>query len=98
MMLESGEQMRRPEGGKPPCHQCPKTPRDLPRTRENAIEPTERSWDAIRHFQRCSTTGRFPDDEIVERNAGLIGPIEKDSESAKARDAAGLIALMLSKR
>lgn len=39
---------------------------------------------------------RFPLDVIVERNAGLIAPIEEAARVAQARDAAGVIALLLS--
>lgn len=100
LRLDDGSPMRRPtDGGKPggtPCHQCPKVPRDAPeRTREHAIEPTEKSMAALRHYERCAAVGRFPDDEIVERNAGLIAPIYRQAEVANARDAAGIIALLI---
>lgn len=95
-MLESGKQMARPEGCDPPCHQCPKVPYDAPaRTREHAIDPPEASYEAVRFYQRCRAVGRFPEDEIVERNAGLIEPIERHAEIVKTKDAAGAIALLL---
>lgn len=95
-MLESGEQMKRPEGCDPPCHQCPKVPADAPaRTREHAIDPTDKSYEAVRFYQRCRAINRFPEDEIVERCAGMIEPIERAAEIMKTKDAAGAIALLL---
>jgi len=95
-MLENGEQMKRPEGAKPPCFQCPKVPPSAPeRTRQYAIDPTEKSRRAIAHYQQCKALGRFPLDMIVERNAGLIAPIEEAARLAQAKDAAGLIAMLL---
>lgn len=100
LRLDDGRPMPRPtDDGKPgdtPCYQCPKVPKDAPaRTREHAIEPTERSLDALRHYERCIAIGNFPDDEIVQRNAELIGPIYRTAEIASARDAAGVIALLI---
>lgn len=97
MLLDGGDPMPRPKGGGTPCHQCPKVPTDAPaRTREHAIEPTEKSLAALRHYERCAAVRRFPEgDEIVDRNAGLIAPIERAAEVAKQRDAASLIALLI---
>lgn len=100
MLLDDGSPMPRPrDGDRPgetPCHQCPKVPRDAPsRTREFAVDPSEKSLAALRHYQRCKTTGVWPADEIVFRNAELIGPVEKVGDIASAGDAAGVIALLL---
>lgn len=96
-MLESGKQMPRPVGCPTPCHQCPKVPSGAPeRTRKYAIDPTEKSMEAIRHYQQCQAIRRVPLDAIVERNAGLILPIEQEAEVVRTQNAAGLIALLLS--
>ena len=93
--LDDGRAMKRTEGIPTPCHQCPKVPTDAPaRTREHAVEPTEQSWAAITHYQRCKAVNRFPDDNIVERNAVVIGQAERNADAAQQRDAAGLIAML----
>lgn len=93
--LDDGRPMPRPEGIPTPCHQCPKVPDSAPaKTREHAIEPTERSWTALAHYRRCKVVGRFPEDEIVERNAALLAQVERDADFARQRDAAGLIAVL----
>jgi hypothetical protein len=94
--LEDGTHMPRPVGCGTPCFQCPKVPKSAPkRDRENAIEPTDKSRAALYHYQECRAVGRFPLDVIVQRNAGLIAPIERQAEFANAKDAAGTIALLL---
>jgi hypothetical protein len=71
---------RRPLGVIPPCHECPKIPEDSPiRSHHYAIEPSERSYKAIKHHDECEAVHHFyvdPDtndvDPIVKRNAAII--------------------------
>jgi hypothetical protein len=96
LRLDDGRPMPRPEGTGTPCFQCPKVPKDAPeRTRAFAEEPTARSLMALRHYQRCQAVRQFPDDEIVHRNAELIGPVEREAEIARCRDAAAVLGLLM---
>jgi len=64
----------RPKGVLPPCFKCPKTahmenPDD--RVAYNAIEPEEKHWVAIEHYDRCNATRHFP----VDPETGEVDPI-----------------------
>ena len=62
--------MKRPKGTFPPCGYGPeKCPKGSPTA---GRELTEKNWQAWTHYQQCAAVGRFPDDEIVSRNAGVI--------------------------
>jgi hypothetical protein len=96
IVLESGEPMKRPVGCQAPCYMCPKIPKSVKeKTRASAIEPTERSLTAIEHYQQCEAVRRFPEDEIVERNAGIISDAVKRADVANSREDATMLALML---
>lgn len=74
----------RPAGVVTPCFKCPKIPDDAPeRARQYAVEMSDRNRQAFRHYRECKATGRFPDDPIVRRNAGLIREIEDALDRAK---------------
>jgi hypothetical protein len=55
---------------KQPEGRCPKG------TPETSLALTERNRKAWEHYLECKAVGRFPDDPIVRRNAGLIRQIE----------------------
>jgi hypothetical protein len=96
IMLESGKPMPRPKGCLTPCYMCPKIPKSARvKNREAAIEPTEKSLAAIQHYKRCAAVRIFPDDEIVARNAVIIGDIEQQSTVIRSTDSAALLALVL---
>lgn len=40
---------------------------------------------AYQHYLQCKAVGRFPEDAIVERNAGLIRQAEEIAERARQR-------------
>lgn len=70
-----GLPMLRPEGTRTPCHLCPKIPDRLDgqaKKRVDAADLLPRHLTAFEHYQRCKAVGRFPVDELVERNAGLF--------------------------
>lgn len=97
-MLESGQPMKRPIGSLPPCYHCPKIPGDAPaKTPEHAIEPTEKSLTALWHYKKCRAVRRFPEDEIVERNAGIIDQVRQFAEEAKGLEAAHLMAVLMNR-
>lgn len=78
---------RRDPGDPTPCWCCPKIPpgeEPCPAT-GRANELTDANWMAWLHYQRCRAVGKFPEDELVERNAGLIRMVEEQV----ARDRAG---------
>jgi hypothetical protein len=65
---------------------CPKgTPED---SRE--LSPENRL--AYEHYVQCKAVGRFPDDEIVERNAGIIRSVE-DAHARKVQQNNGEVFL-----
>ncbi len=65
------------QGGIPtPCHACPKIPTGARPHPANAIELTDDNYRVYLHYQRCKAVGRFPEDPIVEHNAGLIRTVE----------------------
>lgn len=96
VMLESGQPMKRPAGCQTPCYMCPKVPKSATeKTRASAIEPTEKSLTAIRHYQQCAAVRDFPKDEIVYRNAGILSDATKQADIANSREDATTLALML---
>lgn len=62
--------LKRNPRNKPPCmtmgESCPKGSPDKQRSL------SERNWRAYRHWQTCKATGKWPEDGIVMRNAGII--------------------------
>lgn len=67
----------------PPCQapgqSCPKG------SPTAGIALTSQNWAAYTHFRRCETLRRFPEDSIVERNAGIIGACLRSHETARER-------------
>ncbi len=61
-----------------PCNdaktgRCPKIPTDAPQaTSHYAVEPSDRSYRAWRHYRECRAVGIWPNDPIVRRNAAII--------------------------
>ena len=68
-----------PRATPPPCEfgNCPKGSPDA------GIELSAMNWQAYRHYQECRATGRFPDDPIVARNAGIIRRVEDSFDRAR---------------
>lgn len=58
---------------------CPKG------TAESPVELNDRNWRCLEHHRECQAVGRFPDDDIVKRNARIIQAV--DDEVARRRDA-----------
>ena len=50
---------------------------------------------AYRHYMECKAVGRFPDDPIVRRNAGIIRRIEDAQERSRTDYLQKLVALRL---
>lgn len=92
-----GLPVARPKGVITPCHTCPKTADAPVRDRRHATEPTDRSRRVLRHYRECRAVGRFPDDPIVRRNAGLIREVE-DALAAARLDALADLGAVLLKR
>ncbi len=82
----AGRPVPRVPGQRPPCSYCPKQPADVPeaaRTPETAVELSDKNWRAYLHHVESAAVGRFPDDPIVRRNAGLIARVEKDVDAVR---------------
>jgi hypothetical protein len=67
-----------------PCFSCPKisevnrarTSLPVVELREYAVELSDRNRQALRYHQEClHLGGRFPEDPLVRRHAGVIGPL-----------------------
>ena len=71
-----GTPVKRPPNVPTPCRSCPKIPQGERPHPSNAIELTDENYRVYVHYQRCKAVGRFPDDPIVEHNAGLIRTVE----------------------
>lgn len=63
---------------------CPKG------TPEESCELSPENRHAYEHYVQCKAVGRFPADEIVERNAGIIRSVE-DQHARKVQREAGEI-------
>lgn len=95
--LAGGQPWERPPQCPTPCHMCPKVPHERrtdKATRADAIEPSQQSWAILSHYRRCKAIGRFPDDTVVERHAGLIHEIETAIDRARLENTAGLLSLL----
>lgn len=84
---EHGKPMERPHGsgnrltnddGYTPCTECPKIPEGSPKERRYAQELSDKNFRAWQHWRECKAVGRFPDDEIVKRNAAILQSIQDE--------------------
>jgi hypothetical protein len=78
--MRAGLPVLRPKGVATPCLSCPKIPEGIPKTRDNAIELSERNWLAYQHYLECRAVGQFPKDPIVRRNARILRAIIDEAE------------------
>jgi len=99
----AGQPIRRPTGTNPPCGypgkrkgttRCPKG------TPDSATDLWIRNQTAYRHYQRCQAVGRFPEDDLVERNAAIIWRIETAAAESRAmlRDQLSRLSAMAGRR
>jgi hypothetical protein len=72
-----GVAMPRPQGMPTPCRTCPKIPAGERPHPSRAVELSDENYLAYLHYQRCKAVGRFPEDAIVERNAGILRTVEE---------------------
>jgi hypothetical protein len=79
-----------------PCRFCPKVPAGAEARPDNAVELSERSLRALLHYRECKAVGRFPEDAIVYRNAGIIAAVEDlaRDERTRAAQAEGLASML----
>lgn len=84
----TGLDIARPKGVKTPCETSKGCPKGTPEN-SNALSP--KNWLAYQHYKRCKAVGRFPEDGIVEQNAGIISDAE---QSVRDRQQWQLIELM----
>lgn len=78
-----------------PCHKCPKIPRGEKPCPANAVELSERSWQAYWHYLECKAVGQWPDDPIVRRNARIIRGVEDRAGQGRLDRALNLVVAML---
>lgn len=76
-----GQPVARPPGTRPPCgYDAAACPKGSPTA---GRELTPANWQAYVHYLQCKATGRFPDDPIVVRNAGVIRLVEDSLERGR---------------
>ena len=91
-----GLPVARPAGQPTPCWHCPKIPEDAPaRTAAYATDLTERNQAAYLHYLACKAVGRFPEDDIVRRNARLIRAAEDAIGAARLARVEELLRFLL---
>jgi hypothetical protein len=71
----------RPPGTFPPCQYGPnRCPKEHP---DAGYELTPDNLQVYQHYLECKATGRFPDDPLVARNAGVIRLVEDAVERGR---------------
>jgi hypothetical protein len=69
----------------PPCHTCPKIPRDAPaRTWWYAVDLSPENVQVYTHYLECRAVGHFPNDPIVKLHARIIRQEEDHAADLKA--------------
>jgi hypothetical protein len=64
-----------------PCHKCPKIPASAPaKSREHAVELSDKNYQAWQHYLECRAVGVFPDDPIVRRNAKVLREVYDEAD------------------
>jgi hypothetical protein len=56
----------------PPCHICPKIPKNKPKHKAFAYDLSPKLQKTLKFYRECKATGYFPDDPIVKWAAGII--------------------------
>jgi hypothetical protein len=88
----TNEPIPRPPGVSTPC----RTPVGCPKgTPEAQLSLTPQNRKVYEHYLQCKAVGRFPDDPLVERHAGIIRQLEDAAERQRHKDLAGLLAAAL---
>lgn len=85
----------RPEVMPPPCRTNQGCPKGTP---ENSKELSNKNRLAYDHYLQCKAIGKFPDDAIVYRNAGIIRRIEDQQLRQSNADLREWIKLLASSR
>jgi hypothetical protein len=98
--MRAGKRKLRIRGQPPPCNRCPKIPleifidgepRPCPPFPRYAIELSAKNKKALEFHYRCRVTGRWSDDRIVLRNAGLIEKTEQEIRDEREQRTATLL-------
>jgi hypothetical protein len=86
--LGNTDRDRRDPGDPTPCYACPKIPAGEDATPDvgRLSELTPENELVFAHYLRCKATGRFPEDGLVERHAGLIRMVEDQVDRNAATD------------
>lgn len=79
----------------PPCRTNQGCPKGTP---ENSKELSNKNRLAYDHYLQCKAIGKFPDDAIVYRNAGIIRRIEDQQLRQSNADLREWIKLLASSR
>lgn len=76
-----------------PCHKCPKVPEGVAKVAENAVEISDKNWEAYQHYRECEASASWPDDLIVRQNAALIRAVDLEVRENKSMDRLALTVL-----
>lgn len=79
----------------PPCRTNQGCPKGTP---ENSKELSSKNRQAYEHYLQCKAVGKFPEDAIVYRNAGIIRQIEDRMDRSAFTDLREWIKLIINAR
>ena len=89
--------MVRAPGSPLPCQWCPKIPKNEKPCPENAVEPAERSFEALDHYRECKSVGftaAEQADPIVRRNARIIARADAQWERQPLQQVAAALSVL----
>ena len=96
----TGLPMARPSNIPTPCDRCPRTahlpPQD--RTRFNALEITDLTYQIYQHYRECRAVGVFPTDGLVRYHASIIRGIEDAIEKREREEQMIQLATLANRR
>jgi|HubBroStandDraft_6_1064221.scaffolds.fasta_scaffold14229_3 hypothetical protein len=84
--------IRRPPGVSTPCRTPKGCPKGTPDAQLSLTPQNEKVYD---HYVQCKAVGRFPDDPLVERHAGIIRQLEDAAERMRHEQLARAVAAAL---
>ena len=94
MILWRAQPLKRPKHIGPPCtfpKGCPKGHID------DQHVLSAKNQRAYEYYQQCRAIGRFPEDWIVEHNAGIIYQVEQGIDRVSTTQISHLVAAMVSR-
>jgi hypothetical protein len=73
----ANEPIRRPPGVSTACRTPQGCPKGTPQSQQSLTPQNHKCYE---HYMKCKAIGRFPDDPLVARHAGLIRELEEAAD------------------